>query len=111
MIQLLSHIKTYALLRAEYYKLKAVEKLSDVFSTFFSFLILVLLAMFTILFIGLALGFYLNYCFNSVYMGFVITAGFYVLFFILLSSFTNQLVKKPIMNMIIKAIFKNEEQQ
>lgn len=72
-------ISTYAGLKLRLLKLMAIERAAGIMAALSHGLILMLFGFFTILFLFIALGFYLGELLNSVALGFLIIGGIYFL--------------------------------
>ena len=98
----------YIELKLELLKLNTYERTGKVITLLSYGIILLLLAFFAILFIFLALGFYLGTIFNSLGIGFGIVALLYLVLIFLTVRF-QLMIKEKIMNLIISALMSNDE--
>ena len=80
-------ISTYVETRLELMKLNTYERVAKTMAVFSYGIVLVLLAFFAILFLFLALGFFLGEILNSVALGFLLVVGMYLLLFGLILLF------------------------
>ena len=71
-------------------------------------IVLILLAFFTILFLFLALGFFLGELLGSIALGFVLVVGMYLLLFGIIIFFKKKITSK-VMNEIIIAMMSKDE--
>lgn len=95
----------YVETRIRLYKLKAVDKVSDVASTIISKLIVAVAVLFFILMLNLGLAFLIGEALGKTYYGFFVMAGVYLLIWLLFSSQQDKWFKTPIVNSIIKKFF------
>lgn len=106
---LIDKIEQYGKTSMELYKLKAIDKTTDVFASLASRIVIFgIIALFFILFtIGIAL--YLGDVLGKSYYGFFAVAGFYVLVAIILLIIRKPYLEKTFNNYIINQIFKEKE--
>jgi fatty acid desaturase len=96
----------YGVTSFELIKLKALDKASDVASSFFpNAIVFVVIASFLLL-LNLGLAFWLGEMLGKVFLGFFIVAGFYGLVAFVLHFFMHKWLKKHFQNYIIKLMFK-----
>jgi len=101
---LLERAVEYGKTSYELARLKALDKTSDVISSFIPHsIVFVLIASFMI-FLNLGLAFWLGKILGEIYLGFFVVAAFYVLTGIVFHFFFHKRVKKYICNAIIKKI-------
>jgi len=90
----------------ELIKLKALDKTSDVVSSFIPHSVFFILIASFMLFLNLGLGFWLGEILGKIYFGFFVVAAFYVFIGIILHFFLHKSIKKRISNYIIKHVLK-----
>lgn len=103
---LLVTAKKYVQESVKLIKLKAIDKVSDVVSSFASSIIAIALIGSTFLFANLGLAFWLGEILGRVYYGFIAVAGFYGFLAIIFYIFFYKCVKKRVRNNIIKKMLK-----
>jgi hypothetical protein len=88
------------------FKLKAIDKTSEVVSGLASWLVVVILIsmFFMILNIGIAL--WIGEMLGKSWYGFFILAGFYALLAVIIHIFSNRWIRKPVRNSIISQLEK-----
>ena len=86
----------------ELVKLKALDKTSDIVSSFIPHSIVFVLIASLMLFFNLGLGFWLGEILGKVYLGFFVVAAFYGFLGIVFHFFLHKWVKKRICDFIIK---------
>lgn len=101
-------ISTYVETRLELMKLNTYERVAKTMAVFSYGIVLVLLAFFAILFLFLALGFFLGEMLNSVALGFLIVVGLYLLLFGVILLFRDKISAK-VTNEIITAMMSKDE--
>ena len=101
--ELKEDISTYVELRLELLKLNTYERVAKTMAVFSYGIVLVLLAFFAILFLFLALGFFLGEL-----LGFVLVVGMYLLLFGITMFFKRKITSK-VMNEIITAMMSKDE--
>ena len=90
----------------ELFKLKAIDKTSEIVSGLSSWLVVIILVamFFMILNIGIAL--WIGELLGNSYYGFFTLAGFYAILAIIVMIFSNRWIRKPIRNSIISQLDK-----
>ena len=101
-------ISTYVETRLELMKLNTYERVAKTMAVFSYGIVLVLLAFFAILFLFLALGFFLGEILNSVALGFLLVVGMYLLLFGLILLFREK-ISARVTNEIITAMMSKDE--
>ena len=103
-------ISTYGETRLELMKLNTYERVAKTMAVFSYGIVLVLLAFFAILFLFLALGFFLGEILNSVALGFLLVVGMYLLLFGLILLFREK-ISARVTNEIITAMMSKDEKE
>ena len=106
-VELKKDLTSYVELKLELLKLNTYERTGKVISVLSYGLVLLFLAFFCILFLFLALGFYLGEILNSIGAGFGIVAVLYVLI-ILLTIKNKQKISTKVVNEVIAALLTND---
>lgn len=106
---LIDKIEQYGNTSIELYKLKAIDKTTDVFASLASrIVILMTIALFFLLLtIGIAL--YLGDVLGKTYYGFFVVSGFYILIAAILFLIRKPYLENTFNNYIISQIFKEKE--
>ena len=86
-------------------KLKALDKTSDVVSSFLPSIVVFLIASF-MLFLSFGLAFWLGEIFGNAYFGFFVVAAFYGIIGIVFYFFMHKWLKRIFRNYIIKKVLK-----
>lgn len=96
-------VSAYVELKLRLWKLVAIERTAGVLSSLSHGLILVLFAFFTVLFLFVALGFFLGDLFGSIALGFLIIGGIY---FILTFAFVvaKERIRMRLANVFVRAL-------
>ena len=102
-------ISAYVGLKLRLWKLMAIERTAGVLSSLSHGLILVLFAFFTVLFLFVALGFFLGDLLGSIAWGFLIVSGIY---FILTLAFVmaKGRIRMQLANVFVKALQTNNDE-
>ena len=103
-------ISTYVETRLELMKLNTYERVAKTMAVFSYGIVLVLLAFFAILFLFLALGFFLGEILNSVALGFLLVVGMYLLLLGLILVFREK-ISARVTNEIITAMMSKDEKE
>jgi hypothetical protein len=104
-----ANIKNYFNTCYELRVLQTTEKISNAGSEIISGTFITFLGMLSVLFLSLAVAFYVSFVvMGDKYSGFIMVGGLYVLLAVVLFIFKTKLLDYPIRNKIIKAIFREE---
>gem|GEM_PF-552035 len=90
----------YLEIRTELIKIQLKEQIARVISQLILVFILLLFSFLIILMASFAISMYLNYLLDSLYLGYVICAGFYVLILILLTINRKKIIRKIVLTVI-----------
>jgi hypothetical protein len=90
--------------RMDLYRLRAIDKSSDVLSSIASRLVIALFIASFFLMLNIGLALLIGRSIGEVYYGFFIVAGFYLIVIAILYSLRDKWLKAPISNLIIKSI-------
>ena len=103
---LIERVEDFSKTSIELFKLKAIDKTSEIISNLAAWLIVIILValFFMILNIGIAL--WIGEMLGKSYYGFFILAGFYAVLAIIVLIFSNQWIRKPLRNSIISQLDK-----
>lgn len=94
--------------RLQLTKVQAYDKIAKVTSVIFSLFIIALLGCFTILFLGMMIGFLIADLLDSNAIGFTVVGVFFSLMLIVLIVKRETILEKPIGEKIIKELFEEE---
>ena len=108
--ELKNDASTYCELKLELLKLYTYERVAKIIATLSYGVLLLLLAFFIFLFLFLALGFYLGTLLENTALGFMLVAGLYGLFFLLLTTYRRKIQVK-VMNVIIDSMMDKDEKE
>lgn len=103
---LLEKATEYGKTSYELAKLKALDKTSDVVSTFIPHSVVFILIASFMLFLNLGLAFWLGEILGKIFYGFFVVAGFYVITGIVIHFFMHKWLKKVVGNYFIKQVLK-----
>ena len=101
---LLERAAEYGKTSYELIKLKAVDKTTDVVSSFIPNSVVFVLIVSFMIFFNLGLAFWLGEIFGRIYFGFFVVAAFYGIIAIVLHFFMHNRLKRIISNYIIKKL-------
>ena len=110
--ELFEDVGEYIDTRTELVTLKTTEKIAEGISVTISNILIGILFLLCFLFMSLALAWYLSAVLGRPHLGFVIVGGIYLLMGLFLWAGKDKLLQKPLMNMIIKQLFneRNEDE-
>jgi hypothetical protein len=101
---LLESTGDYVETKVNLFKLKAVDKSSDIISSIASWLVIALFIVFGFIIINVGLCIWLGDMMGSACYGFFAIGGFYLLLGVIILSFKSKWIKQPINDLIIKKI-------
>ena len=104
---LLDQVKEYANTRIAQMKLSAAEKISKVISDLVASFVAGLVFFFFLLFASVAGAIAIGQYLDSLWLGFLLIAGFYLLMSIIIWKLKDKLLRIPLMNSIIEKMFGN----
>lgn len=105
--ELTESLKKYIATSYELQKLQAIESSSVFGSGLISSLFVGLVVVLFVFFLSLWAGFYLSAIIGDNYSGFLIVAGFYFLFSLILVIVRKKLIEKPLRDKIIRKVLSN----
>ena len=88
-------------------KLQAAEKISGLLSSLVAYLVLFFFLTFFLLFASIAGAYVLSDIIGKPYTGFLIVAGFYFLVGIAIYRWRDRLLKRPLLDAIVRQLFKD----
>lgn len=104
--ELFSEAGDYIETKTELWKLKAVDKTSDIISSATSGIVIAVAVLFFFALLNIGIALWIGEAMGSSYSGFFIVAGFYALIALLIYLCRDTWLKTPISNTIIRKIFK-----
>ena len=108
--ELASSVKDYLDTRLESVKLSVAEKTSAVLSNVLAGIVVALVFFLFMVMAGAALAFGLGEWLGSTWAGFAIMVGVYLLLGIIVWLARVKIIRLPIMNALIRQLFKNDEE-
>lgn len=106
--QVKSDLSAYAEMKLRILKLTAIERAADILASLSHGLVLVLFGFFSVLFLFMALGFYLAEVLGSAALGFLIVGGVYLLLTLLFILMQDKF-RLTLMNKLINAFRAKDE--
>ena len=88
--------------KIELLKLQAVDKVTNVTSSLASGVILMMVIFLMLFSFNIGIAVWLGDLLGQVYYGFFIVGGFYLLLAIIIFAFRSSLLKKPLLNILVK---------
>ncbi len=107
--ELFTRAKDYINNQIELKKLTAVQGAVKAIGGVVSCLILVVVGIFFLVFLSISAGLYLGEVLSSMYLGFLTVALFYLVIAIILALISKSYIQNPIVNMLIRKIFRKGE--
>jgi len=96
----------YGKVSLELAKLKALDKTSDIVSSFLAQTVVIVVLFCFLLFLNLGLAIWLGQLLGELYFGFFVVAGFYGMTAIFIYLFLRKWIKKTVANTFIKRVLK-----
>jgi hypothetical protein len=109
MDKLIGHVIECAETRFDLVAIDIQDKVSEILASMASIALVVMLVGFVILLLSIGAAMYLSEYFGSVFMGFLLVAGFYVALTCVVLVTRKRLVKLPVINAVLKKINFHEE--
>lgn len=106
---LVEKVEQYARTSLELYKLKAIDKGTDVFSSLVSRVVIIIIIALFFLLVTLGLCFYLGEVLGKVYYGFFTVAGIYAVVGIIMIIFRKKWLDDTLNDYIVRQIFKEKK--
>ena len=106
---LVEKVEQYAKTSLELYKLKAIDKGTDVFSSLVSRVVIIIIIALFFLLVTLGLCFYLGEALGKVYYGFFAVAGIYAVVGIIMIIFRKKWLDDTLNDYIVRQIFKEKK--
>ena len=104
-------VKEYVNTRLAQLKLSFAEKTSKVVSIMVAFVMLALIFFLFLVLISIAGAIAIGQWVESFWLGFVVVGGIVLIVGLILWIFRDQLIRRPIMNALIKTMFDKEEDE
>ncbi len=103
-------LKEYVNTKIRLTTLLITEKLASALPTIFSYVVMIFLFLIAFIFISIAGAVYLGQILNSLPIGFLIVAGFYLLIGIIFKYTFKNMIEKPFSDIIISSILKEKKE-
>ena len=107
--EFVDHIREYVNNRISSVKLQAAERSSKVVSDLSAIAIVAAIMLVFVIFLSMGAAYALSGWIGEAYAGFLIVAGFWLLIAILVWMNKENLLRLPIMNKMLKEMFRHEE--
>lgn len=105
--QIYERVEQYVLTSVELYKLKALQKVAEVATSLITSFLLAIFGLLFLLFVSIGLAVYLGEVMGRIHYGFMIVAGIYLLFSIIVYILRAQVLKDKVNTFIVRKIFKD----
>ena len=103
---LLEKLENFSKTSIDLFKLKAIDKLSDILSNVVFYVLIGLLVFVFLLFLNLAIAFWINDLLGKEYAGFFIVSGFYLLLILIVVVFNKRIIRAPLISTLISKLLK-----
>src|SRR5690349_12396521 len=108
--ELISDVKKYVDNRVSAAKLATAEKASAIGSKIITTIIVIVIFVCVLIFASIALGYALSKWTGEYYWGFLLVAGIYLLFGLILLAASNKMIRLPLLNALLNQLFKKDEE-
>ena len=105
---LLGKTRDYLETRIDLFRLKTIDKSSDVLSAMAVIIAIVLATLFFLALVSVGAAIYLGHILGGLHYGFFIVGGFYAIVVLILYAFRRQWIKTPVYNGIVKKFLKQD---
>ena len=92
----------------ELFKLKTIDKTSEIVSVLASKLIMIIIASLFFIILNIGIAIWLGEILGKSFYGFFVLSGFYALLAVVILIFRNRWIKRPIRNSIISQLINNK---
>ncbi|RZJ71041.1 hypothetical protein [Flavobacterium sp.] len=106
---LMDRAEQFAKTNIQLYRLKAIDKVTDIFSSVASGLIIIITLTFLLIILSIGTAFWLGEVLGKVYYGFFAVAGAYAFLAILMVLFRRSILEVFFNNYIVNQIFKEKK--
>lgn len=106
---LTASVKEYVETRVDELKINFVEKTSAIISNVLAGILIAVIFSFFIILASVGLAFWLGIQLGSTWLGFLSVAGFYLLFGLVVWLIRGTLIRRPVMNTLIRQLFKTDD--
>ena len=103
------NIKQLVNIKLDGVKLSVAEKSSKVLSNLIAGIIVAVIVILVTIFLSIALAYFLAGLLGSIWAGFLIVSGIYLLAALVILAFKEQMIRVPIMNSILSQMVKEED--
>lgn len=111
MEELTDSVKEYVNTRVESVKLSVAEKSSALVANLVAGMLVAAVFLFFLIFAGIALALVLGEWTGKMWAGFLIVAGIYLLFGIIVWIAREKIIRLPVMNAMIKQLFSTDDEE
>lgn len=108
---LIDHTRDYLNTRVDETKLTVAERSSGVIARIIAVSVVSLVFGISLIFVSVALAWWLGHSWGAVWLGFLAVAGFYLIAGLIVWSGRERMIRIPIMNSIIHQLFKTDENE
>ena len=106
---LMDRAEAFAKTNVQLYRLKAIDKVTDVFSSVASGVVIMIILIFLLIILSIGASIWLGEVLGKMHYGFFAVAGFYAVLAILCILFKKRLLEKLFNNYIVNEIFKEKD--
>lgn len=105
------HVRAYLETRLNLFILNTSDKASGIISSIASVMLIAVCALFVLLFLSIGAALWIGQAFGDSSMGFLIIGLFYLVVSIILYSFRENLIRIPVINGFLNAIYNNDDDE
>lgn len=105
--RLVQNVSRFLEIKLEIYELKLKKQLAETIASIAALFLVAAFGFVALVFLSLALGFYLNVVFGSSFLGLLVVGGLYIVIGIIIFRFKDRLITQPLFESMFKET-KNE---
>jgi hypothetical protein len=98
----IEYARQYIQQQVDYLRLETARRIALTTSSLITTSVIAVLLLMVVIFLSIALGFYLGVLFNSYALAFLVIAGFYFLVTVFVIYFKEKIITNPVLNIVIK---------
>ena len=102
------HIKQYAEAKMDLFRLEISDRIANTVSSLSSIILIAILSLFIFMFLSIGAAMWINKIYDDSSMGFFIVGGFYLLLTVILYVFRENLIKVPVINILLSKLYPDE---
>jgi len=103
------HVRHYLETRSKLFMLNTADKASSIVSSIVTYAVLFVVMTFVLIFLSIGAALWIGHAYGETSMGFLFVGLFYLLIMLILFAARKSLIKIPVMNSFLTAVFEDEK--